>query len=211
MNPITHLLVSWTGTEAWRLSREDARRAAWAGLLPDLDGLGLVVDVGNRLLGRPETMLYGTWHHALLHGLPGALVLAAAVAAFSTARLRTFLVSLGLVHLHLLCDLVGSRGPDRDDVWTVPYLAPLSDRLTLSVPWQWPVNGWPNVALTLLLLAAGFVSAARRGRSPVSLLGERADRVFVETVRRRWRPDRLSSPGARRCSTPSSRPPSCSS
>jgi inner membrane protein len=55
MSPITHLLASWSLAEASDLDLADRNLVAWCGLLPDLDGLGVMVDLGNRVLGRPES------------------------------------------------------------------------------------------------------------------------------------------------------------
>jgi hypothetical protein len=147
----------------------------WCGVLPDADGLGLLVDGANRLLGRPGSWYYGEYHHALLHGL------------FAAHRLRMFVVGLLAAHLHFLCDIVGSRGPGPDDLWPLPYLAPFSERWTVQWAGQWPLNAWPNVVLTLALIAYAFFRASRSGYSPVGLISANADRVFVETVRARSR------------------------
>lgn len=179
-------MIGWQVGDAVSSSPRDRALIAWAGLAPDLDGLGLLVDVGNRLLGRPETFVYADHHHVLFHGLFGAAVTASACVALATSRGRVLWASLLAFHLHLLCDLAGSRGPVPGDLWPIHYLGPFSERLTFVWSGQWPVNGWPNVAVTLVLLFLGFRQAIREGLSPVSLFGRRADRAFVETVRARW-------------------------
>lgn len=187
MNPITHLLASWAVAETSSLDERDRNLAVWAGVLPDLDGLGAVVDLGNRLLGGPESFWYGQFHHLLLHGAFGAVVLGTAVASRASERLRVFALALVTAHLHFLCDLVGSRGPEPEDVWPIHYLAPFSEALAFSWPSQWPLNAWPNVVLTLGLLLFVFFRAATAGRSPVSLFSHRAHARFVATVQARWR------------------------
>lgn len=186
MNPITHLLASWTLSEAAGLERRDRALASWTGLLPDLDGLGAVPDVAARLLGLPDPAFYGRFHHQLLHGLPAALLLPALTLPFARKRGRTYLAGFAAVHLHLLSDLVGSRGPDPDDLWPLHYLAPLSDAATVAWTGQWPVNGWPNVLFTVALMAWAFHRAVVAGTSPVELFGRRAGEAFVATVRARW-------------------------
>lgn len=57
MSPITHLLLSWAIAERSSLGARDRKRIAWAGVAPDADGLGLVIDVVNRAMGGPETQL----------------------------------------------------------------------------------------------------------------------------------------------------------
>jgi hypothetical protein len=118
-------------------------------------------------------------------------MLPAAISLFAVNRLRSFVLGFLAVHLHLLCDLLGSRGPAVDDVWPLPYLAPFSDRATLHWAGQWPLNAWPNIALTVVLLAYALVRAVRSKYSPVGVFSSRADRVFVDTVRNRWRTMRV--------------------
>jgi inner membrane protein len=187
MNPISHLLASWTMADLARLDRRGRALVTLCGVLPDLDGLGVLIDTGNRILGRPgEWTNYGLYHHALLHGLPAAVAIPAIAALFARRRLKVFLVGFAAVHFHLLCDLVGSRGPDPTDIWPISYLAPFSDRLTLEWAGQWPLNAWPNIAFTIALLGYAFYRAVRSGYSPVGLFSARADAAFAATVRRRW-------------------------
>jgi hypothetical protein len=51
---------------------------------------------------------------------------------------------------------------------------------------QWALNAWPNIAITIALLAVVFVLAWKRGYSPVELFSRRADEKFVATLRRRF-------------------------
>jgi hypothetical protein len=183
MNPITHLLASWTFADNMGLGPRDRNLVVWCGVTPDLDGLGIVADLANRTLGLSAKGFYAIYHHSLLHGLAAGILLPAILILFSTQRLRTFLLGIAAVHLHLLCDLLGSRGAEPDDIWPVKYLAPFSDKLTLVCRWQWPINGWPNIALTVTLLLSVFILAGRRGHSPVNLFSKRADNIFVETIR----------------------------
>lgn len=187
MNPITHYLASWTAADLARLESRDRTLVSLCGVAPDLDGLGAIVDGANHLLGRPATWYFGEYHHALLHGLPAALLIPAVAAGFARRRLRTFVMGVVVVHLHFLCDVAGSRGPDAGDIWPIHYLAPLSDRLTVHWAGQWPLNAWPNIVLTIGLMAYAFFCAATVGHSPVELLGARADRTFVAAVQQRWR------------------------
>jgi inner membrane protein len=187
VHPITHLLVSWTTGEQARLRRRDMQIVALAGIAPDIDGLSLLPDLLNKALGRPETGYYFQYHHVLAHGLPAAIL--AAVIAFLAAeqKWKTALFALIAFHLHLLCDLVGSRGPTRADIWDLPYLAPFStSKMDFVWSGQWQLNAWPNITLTILLLALVFYRAWKRGYSPVCIFSLRADRAFVQALRRRF-------------------------
>ncbi|MGO8752092.1 MAG: metal-dependent hydrolase [Thermoguttaceae bacterium] len=185
MNPITHLLASWTLAENSGSDSRDTALIAWAGVAPDLDGLGALVDGVNGIVGR-QTFLYGTYHHFLLHGLFAALALPTVFCIWAHHRVRVFVWGFAAVHLHMLCDLVGSRGPDPEDIWPIPYLAPFSRLLTFEWSHQWPLNAWPNFVFTILLIGYVFVTAVRRGHSPLQLFSCRANEVFVNTARARW-------------------------
>jgi hypothetical protein len=90
------------------------------------------------------------------------------------------------VHLHLLLDLLGSRGPRADDIWPILYLAPLSDGPILWWAGQWELTSWQNTLVTLCLLFYVFWRATRSGYSPVELFSRRADRTFADTLQRRF-------------------------
>ena len=119
MSPITHFLASWTVAES---CTQDGRERLWiclAGLAPDLDGLGIVVDVANDMLGRGVSQWYAVYHHFLFHGLFGALVTVAIARAAGVRRARALLLVFLSFHLHLLCDLAGARGPASYDIWVI--------------------------------------------------------------------------------------------
>lgn len=185
MNVITHLLIGWELGGVMTSSSRERAAIAWASVAADADGLGVFVDLGNRVLGRPESAWYGTYHHVLFHGLFGAVLAAGVAAAVCRQWVLAAAGAFLAVHLHLLCDLLGSRGPSPGEIWPIRYLAPFSDALTVSWAGQWPLNGWPNILLSLILLVVVFVRAAREGVSPVSLFSLRADAAFVAAVRSR--------------------------
>jgi inner membrane protein len=186
MNPITHLLMSWTLADNVVREEHDRHLITWAGVLPDLDGLGAVADAGVQLLGKPDGWNYGVYHHWFLHGLPGALVLPALLAVTAKRRMAVFGFGFLTVHLHLACDIVGSRGPEVADFWPIWYFAPFSDRFPILWPGQWPVNSWPNVALTIFLMACVILVGIRQGHTVAAMFSRAADARIVETLRCRW-------------------------
>ncbi len=185
MHVVTHLLAGWCAGAATRRTGRDLALAAWAGAAPDLDGVGLIVDAATRRLGMPETDWY-SWHHVYGHGLPAALVIAGLVAVAARDKLRAALAAFLTVHLHLLGDVVGSRGADPRDVWEISYLSPFTD--TLHVVWsgQWQVVGWQNTTITAALFALSLALTVRYGTSLAGLVSARADRAVVDTLRTRW-------------------------
>ncbi len=179
MSPVTHALVGWLAGEAIPESRRVSAWALVAGIAPDLDGLGLVVEVATSRWDHTLAW-YTDYHRVLCHNLPYSALIAALAAAHCRSW-KAGAVALVSGHLHLLGDLVGSKGPD-GHVWPVPYLPGLE----LSWADQWELNAWPNVLLTLVALVLTFALARRRGYSPVGIVSQRADAALVETLRRRF-------------------------
>jgi inner membrane protein len=186
MSPITHFLVGWVALERLRVNPRDKALVVLAGLAPDLDGLGIVVDFTTRALGLLETDYYQSLHRMYGHGLPAAIVFAAIAGAFGVQRLGVALLAFVSVHLHFLGDLLGSRGTTAEDLWGIYYFAPFSTAFELSWAGQWPLVGWQNMAISAVLLGIVMLRASRLGYSPVGLLSQRADAAFVATLRR-WR------------------------
>jgi hypothetical protein len=186
MAPATHLLASWIIAAKTTDNPRDCRLVALAGVLPDLDGLGIVADMFNRAIGKPDHEYYQRFHHIWLHGGLGAVAVTAALVCFARRRGRVAILALLLYHLHLLCDLIGSRGPDPADKWPIFYFAPLSLHPMWICKWQWPLFGWQNGVISIALFVWAIAMALRRGDSFVGVFSRRADAVFMRTLRQ-WR------------------------
>ncbi len=183
MNPITHALVGWSlATAAPGLSRAEKAWIVGAAVAPDVDGLGLVAELATRSSAEP-LLWWSQYHHVLAHNVLFALLLTGAAAAVFRRMLVAVLV-LASVGLHFLGDLVGSRGPDGYP-WPLHPLWPFSADPVWVVSWQWKLNAWPNVVLTLVLLVYTFWFAHRTGSSPLELVSHRANDRFVDALRRR--------------------------
>ena len=124
MSPETHLLASWIIAAKTTDNARDCR----------------LVDLGrhsagcrraradrrrcHRWVGGKQTQFYAQYHHYLLHGALGGILIAALMACFARHRWRVALLALLVFHLHLLCDFVGSRGPAPEDLWPIFYFGP---------------------------------------------------------------------------------------
>ena len=184
MNVLTHFLAGWALSLPPDLERRDRALIVFASVAPDLDAVVLVGDLAR---GRAldDCVLFATYHHVLGHN-----ILFAALTVFGCvllARRKALVGGLSLlaIHLHFLCDIVGSRGPDGSQ-WAIPYLLPFSKAWNPAVGWQWALNAWPNIVFTIALLALALYAAWTRGCSPVGLFSERADRALVSTLRHRF-------------------------
>ena len=182
MSPITHLLLGWTVANGAPSLTPRARAAVTlAGVAPDIDGIGVIWDLVSRS-GNFE--FYQRYHHVFGHNLFFGLLIALLGLLFGVRKWLVAALMFLSFHLHLLGDIIGSRGQG-SDFWAVPYFWPLSTR-EFSWTGQWPLNGWQNFILTGLLLALMFYWAGKRGYSPIELVSSRADQAFVRTLRNRF-------------------------
>jgi hypothetical protein len=206
MSPVTHFFAGWMLASAFpagsptTLTRREKALVVAAAVAPDLDGLGIVPELLTR--NTPHPLLWFSQYHHSLHTLAFALV--CTLAAYIIAGplqgftfgpviqcrplpthpwLTAFLVFVSF-HLHLLCDLLGARGPDGDQ-WPIPYLKPFSNALQLTWHGQWALNAWQNFAITGLLLAATFWIAWKYGSSPLELVSGPANKSLVQALRAR--------------------------
>ncbi|HLY92045.1 MAG TPA: metal-dependent hydrolase [Candidatus Angelobacter sp.] len=208
MSPVTHFFAGWmlaatadlAGPVA--LTRREKALIVAAAVAPDLDGLGIIPELLTRHTSHP-LLWFSRYHHSL-HTLAFALVCTAAAWVIAgplvdfawgpvirgrpgrpTHPWTTAILVFLSFHLHLLCDLLGSRGPDGDQ-WPIPYLRPFSNALQLTWHGQWALNGWQNFAITGALLIATLWIAWRFQTSPLELVSSRANRTIVRTLRQRF-------------------------
>ena len=128
MSPVTHFLTGWVLANAADLNRRDRAVVTLAAVVPDVDGLGIVAEILTRHSQHPM-LWFSDYHHAL-HTLLFALFVSLCAFLISTRKWISATLALVAFHLHLLEDLVGSRGPDGFN-WPIPYLFPFSSR------WIW--------------------------------------------------------------------------
>jgi len=185
VSPITHFLTSWLVANIGDLEVKEQAAITLAGVTPDLDGVGIVAEYLTRESDRPLEW-YSNYHHVLGHNLVFGLLAAGAALAFSKRRWKTSALCFVSFHIHLLCDLAGSRGPDGFQ-WPIKYLFPLSSTFQLSWNGQWELNAWPNFALTAAALLLTLQLAFKRGRSPLAIFSRSADQAVVKALRDRFR------------------------
>ena len=180
MNPISHFLISWNVSALCAADKRDRVLITLGGILPDADSLGIVAELITKNSRHPLN-LFSEYHHQLTHNITTAIVGAIAVLLLAKRRLFTTLVFFGVFHLHLLCDLIGARGPEGYQ-WPSNYLFPFSSAIQLTWQYQWPLNSWQNMAITLAMLGMVFILVWKKGFSPLEVFSAKADRLFVQAV-----------------------------
>lgn len=184
MNPASHFLISWAIANTAEIQRRDRALVTLSGVIPDLDGAGIIAELLTENSSTP-LVWYSNYHHVLGHNLGVGLALAAAVFLLSIRRWMSAFLAFLVFHLHLLGDLVGSRGPDGYQ-WPIPYFFPFSTKLTLTWQGQWELNAWPNILATLLVVGITLYIAWKRGHSPLEMVSPRADAALVAGLRKRF-------------------------
>ncbi len=126
MSPVTHFFAGWLLANTTPLRKRDKALVVGAGVAPDLDGLGIIPELLTRNSSHP-LLWFSEYHHSL-HTLTFAL--AVSLAAWLISAGENFSLgpkiqgrppwsrpwtaaSLAFLsfHVHLLCDLAGSRVP----------------------------------------------------------------------------------------------------
>ncbi len=188
MSPITHFLGSWLVATATTNNSRDRKLVTLAGILPDLDGLGIIADLAGAMLSGKESSFhyYQHYHHYLLHGWPGALFVTVLLVWFAGQHWRVAILCLLVFHLHLVCDLIGSRGPTAGDLWPINYSEPLYRNPVFFWKGQWRLDGWQNRLISIVLVLTELSLATRRCYSCVEVFSRKADAVFV-SVLHKWR------------------------
>jgi len=183
MSPGSHLLASWLLANSLTNNQRDRRVVALAGLAPDIDGLGWLLDRGNSWLGSSSDY-YFQYHHLVGHNFAASLAIAAAACLLATRRsLGVFLAALLAVHLHFLCDVAGSRGPDGYQ-WPIPYFLPWDAETLWTWSGQWELNAWQNLAITLVMLSIAMAWSWRQRYSFVEVISAALDREFFKLLAR---------------------------
>lgn len=170
MTPGAHLVLSWLSSVNVVSNSRERRIVTYVGLSPDLDGLGLIVD---KLTG--ETTYYESYHHYIGHcGVAGLAFALMAMHFAKVEKLRVFAISLFVFHLHILCDIVGSKGTDGYQ-WPVYYLYPFNNSIALMWSGQWELNAWQNSIIMAVSLLICFYLASKRRYSFMEVFGKRFD------------------------------------
>ena len=184
MNPITHLLVSWVIADSADLDKRERNAVTLSGVIPDIDSFGIIAEQLTKESGHP-LFWWSDYHHILGHNIGFGILVAVVVFIVSKKKWKTMGLALFCFHLHLLCDIVGAKGPDGYQ-WPIPYLLPFSNAIQIVWKYQWEINAWPNFVITVAALAVTFYYAWKNGYSVLGMISKKMDLVFVRTLQNRF-------------------------
>jgi hypothetical protein len=136
---LTHIGLSWIVANLLPGSRKDRWLIVLAGVVPDLDGVGILW----------SQTAYNATHRVMGHCLMFGLLLIAIAVLRADAPWKTAALTAISFHLHLVLDVVGTGG------LPIRYFWPFSDR-----GWEyrghWVLASWQN-ALVMAATLGGVV------------------------------------------------------
>jgi hypothetical protein len=155
-----HFIISWVVANSKDLDRRSRALITLSGLLPDVDGVGYLIDKTGLIAGY-HMSLYEKYHHVLGHNLLTGLLLSLLFVYYCKNRMTVFWLCLLAFHLHLLCDLAGSMGPDGYK-WPIYYLFPFSSDYELVWSGQWELSSLRNSLIGILFFFVAVYQARFR-------------------------------------------------
>ena len=144
---LTHVGLGWIVASLGRRSRGDRWLITLAGVLPDLDGAGILW----------STHAYASLHRAAGHGLVFAVTWTALTLWLADRRWGAAALATVSLHAHLVLDLVGTGG------LPIRYFWPVSD-WGASYAGRWTLASWPNVVVMTVTLLGVLGIAWRSAR-----------------------------------------------
>jgi hypothetical protein len=180
MNPLTHFLAGWSAANIATLKNRDRILVAIGGVLPDIDSFGIIPEI----LTDKKLDWFSRYHHVLAHNILVAVIGLAIVVLVAKRKLMAGALFFLAFHIHLLCDILGGKGPDGYQ-WPIPYLWPFLPELQITWQYQWALNAWPNFAITIFFVIVAIWLARNKGYSFVGIFSRKADEMVVATIRKR--------------------------
>lgn len=182
MNPATHLFISWSVANTDSLERRDRLMVTIGGLLPDIDAIGLIPE----LISGGKIDWYSRYHHIIAHNFMPCVLGIIPIILLTRKKFLTALLFIFAFHIHLFCDVIGARGPEGYQ-WPIPYLWPFNPDFQITWSHQWLVNAWPNMVITVFFIIITIWLARIKGYSIFSLISDKIDKAFVETIKNRFK------------------------
>lgn len=183
MSPGQHFIISWVVANSVELDRRSRVCITASGLLPDLDGIGAVVDKVGPYFDH-HTTLYAQYHHVFGHNLLAGFLLSLGFAYLCQKKLIVFSLCFLAFHLHLLGDLSGSMGPDGFQ-WPIYYLYPFVPAYELTWSGQWELSSWRNSAIGIFFFSVALLLARYRHVTFFEIVSLKVEKTVAEIARKR--------------------------
>ncbi|THB68761.1 MAG: metal-dependent hydrolase [Gammaproteobacteria bacterium] len=177
MAPGTHLLTSWLIGAPFLKNKKERMLVTVAGVIPDIDGAGIIIDKINMKLGE-HSIYYEKYHHVICHNLLFAIIFTIATLFIAKTK-RVFTASLAFfaIHIHMVADIIGSKGPDGYQ-WPLTYFYPFNNEIQLTFKYQWQLSAWPNSAITIGFIVLSIFMARKLGYSPYEIISTKFDKAI---------------------------------
>lgn len=174
-----HLLISWVSTVQLLQERRERALVALVGVIPDMDGIGIFID---NFTG--TTAFFLKYHHRIGHSLLSGIILVfLAVVLARRQRAIVCLLSACTFSLHMVCDLVGSKGPDGYQ-WPLYLFYPLNPGYELTWSGQWGLDAWQNQVIMLLAVLLCCFYAVTRQISFLEVASQKFDQAAFQMYRK---------------------------
>lgn len=165
MSPITHGMIGWLISQPLE-KRRDRILITAASLLPDLDGIGAVIDIDY----------YSRYHHIFGHNVFFGLVLSLIAWKYGRDKIKTSIFVFVSFNSHILGDLLGSGA-----AWGIPYYWPLHKTIyDFSYPFQWELDSWQNLATTAICIVFIVILGLYKKRTILEIVSLEADDKVVK-------------------------------
>jgi LexA-binding, inner membrane-associated putative hydrolase len=159
----THVMSGWCIGNLFKLNRRERFFCLLAASLPDMDGVTIIAGWG----------FYQDWHHVLAHNILFCVILAAVLTGFSESKLKTFVLYLGLMALHMVMDLFGSG-----EGWYLYLYWPFSME-KFYTNYGWAFFSWQNQLAGFLFLLWTLAIIYCQKRTPLEYIMPKLDHQLV--------------------------------
>lgn len=176
--------MSWVIADSAGLNKRERAAVTVSGIIPDIDSFGIVAEQLTKNSDNP-LLWWSDFHHIIGHNIGFGVLIAIGVFLLAQQKWKTTGLTLLCFHIHLLCDILGARGPDGYQ-WPIPYLLPFSNAWQIVWQYQWAINAWPNFVITLLALGITCYYAVNKGYSILDMVSTKMDQIFVQTLQNRF-------------------------
>lgn len=164
MHMQTHILSGWIAGNCFKLNARERFMCMVAAGIADIDGVSYVFG----------SEAFDDYHHLLGHNLLLCLIVASVITFLSRSRIKMFILSVFLFHLHLLMDFFGSG-----HCWKIFYWWPFSSR-GYYTDHCWNFYSWQNIACGIIVIALTVLIIYWRRRTFLEYVMPELDRKIVK-------------------------------